>query len=215
MEVCSIYELFLRATRDYFSHGYFYYLFIPIYKDKTEEQFKKIDRNLEKSYDVTFCRTKRYRRKKKGLANCMVLRYKKNVLIMATEGKQEEVEKREFLDIRKFPLQFAGHEIFICGFRKGGFPKATLRMKGDRIKPIKKILKKIDLHRANKVRDFYRNLSPYPFKIVNLQKFHLLKKTNKRRRRAGLRRIQWSEVQPNWIYGKRREWKLKQLQNQK
>ena len=200
MEVFSIYEFFLRMTRDYFSHGYFYYYLVPKRQNFDEKRLRKIETKLYQFYKVTSCRTRRHRRKKQGLANCVVLRYKQEILILATEGEHENLERELFSDIRTTPLRFAGHEAYIQGFRKGGLPDASIRMKPSRIKRIKKILKAIELHRKSKVIAFYQSLSPYPFDGVNLQKFNLLKKTNRRRGRGGLGKIRWTEIRPEWMY---------------
>ena len=203
MEVHSIYEFFLRMTRDYFSHGYFYYYLVPKRQHFDEERLQKIENRLYEVYKVTGCRTKRHRRKKQGLANCVVLRYKQELLILATEGEHENLKRGLFKDIRISPLRFAGHEVYIQGLRKGGLPDATIRMKESRVRKIKKILKGMELHRRSKVIAFYQSLSPYPFDGVNLQKFNLLKKTNQRRRKGGLSKIHWAEIKPKWMYEKK------------
>lgn len=200
MKVLSIYEFFLRMTRDYFSHGYCYYYLVPKKQHFDEQRLQRIEVKLYQFYKVTSCRTKRYRRKKQGLANCMVLRYKQEILILATEGEHENLEKKLFSDIRTTPLRFAGHEVYIQGFRENGLPDATVRITWPRINKIKKILKIIELHRRSKVIAFYQSLSPYPFDGVNLQKLNLLKKTNRRRRKGGLGRIDWTEIKPEWMY---------------
>ena len=200
MEVFSIYEFFLRMTRDYFSHRYFYYYLVPKKQHFDEKRLRKIETKLYQFYKVTACRTRRHRRKKQGLANCVVLRYKQEILILATEGEHENLERHLFNDIRTTPLRFAGHEVYIQGFRKGGFPDATVRITWPRFNKIKKILRIIELHRRSKVIDFYQSLSPYPFDGVNLQKLNLLKRTNRRRKRGGLGRIHWTEIKPRWMY---------------
>ena len=202
MEVFSIYEFFLRMTRDYFSHGYFYYYLVPKKQHFDEKRLQKIETKLYQFYKVTSCRTRRHRRKKQGLANCVVLRYKQEILILATEGEHENLERQLFSDIRTTPLRFAAHEVYIQGFRENGLPDATVRMTWPRVNKIKKILKVIELHRRSKVIAFYQSLSPYPFDGVNLQKLNLLKRTNRRRRRGGLGRIRWTEIKPKWMYEK-------------
>lgn len=203
MEVNSIFELFLRATKDYFSHGYFYYFFTTPKKDFDKKKLRRTEVKLYKTYQVTSCRTKRHRRKKKGLANCVVLRYKQKFLILATEGEHENLEKQHFSDIRTKPLQFACHEMFIWRTRKGGLPDASVRITKARMKAIRKILQRIELHKEDKVRAFYQKLSPYTFDGINEQKFKLLKNTNRRRKKAGLSRIGWNEVKPMWMYEKK------------
>ena len=200
MKVESIYEFFLRMTRDYFSHGYFYYYLVPKKQHFDEQRLRKIEIKLYQFYKVTCCRTKRYRRKKQGLANCVVLRYKQEILILATEGEHENLERKLFSDIRTTPLRFAGHEVYIQSFKENGSSDATIRITRSRMKEIKKILKIIELHRRTKVIAFYQSLSPYPFDGVNLQKLNLLKRTNRRRRRGGLGRIDWTEIRPQWMY---------------
>lgn len=202
MKVDSIFELFLRATRDYFSHGYFYYYFVSTKKNLDEKRLRKAEIKLYKTYQVTFCRTRRHRRKKKGLANCVVLRYKQKFLILATEGEHENLERHHFSDIRTTPLRFAGHEMFIWRTRTGGLPDASVRMIKSRLKAIRGILQRIELHNESKVRAFYQRISPYPFDGINEQKFKLLKNTNRRRGKAGLTKIGWQEVKPMWMYEK-------------
>lgn len=195
MQSKTLFNFLKRLSKDYFSHGYYWYYQVNIPENKNSEE---IEKKLINFYKITSHSQIRQRRKEKGKANCNVVIFRNIAVIVATEGEHENLNRELFTDIREESLTILGNEIFIIRHRKGGQLKASVRIPKHRLKLIKKRLGGIALHNEERVRGYLKNLSNYTFEGIQAQKLALLKKINKRRKKAGLRRIEWEDVKPFW-----------------
>lgn len=180
-EAHSTGEFLRKVAIDYVRFGYVRYLIITVPQTKDLE---RVDRNIIKAYHITYHRTTRATRKKNGEAVVAYVRFGHRFVLLATEGRHEEVEKREFKDCRVTPIHLSGYTI---GF-KG--EKVNVQMSFKRYRALRKLLNRIALHNENKLTDFFGRISPYAFPGIIRQELKLLKMVNVKRKRAGLRKIQ-------------------------
>lgn len=175
--------VFLRKIAiDYVRYGYVRYItrVIPHYKDP-----EPIDLKIIEHYDITWNHVKRKQRKAKGIANVVYIRWGHCWVLLATEGTQPEIEKRDFKDIRNAPLHVCGYSV---GVRKGT-GKVCVMVAPRRFRAIKKAVGNIALHNHAKVEGFIDGIAHVNYPEVLRQKQYLTKLTNRRRKIAGLSKL--------------------------
>ena len=180
-EAESLGQFLRKVAIDYLRYGYTRYALRTIPEGKN---LAKIDAKLMFIYQVAISRPQRARRRTKGLANVVYLRFGNRFILMADEGLHPQFDKLCFLDFRFKPLVFDGYSI---GFR-GGKPCVSICAK--RFRSTRKNLLKIALHNQSKVEHYFDNVSPFSFPGIIRQKRKLLSDINKRRKAAGLRKVQ-------------------------
>lgn len=174
--------MFLRKVAiDYLRHGYTKYALRTIPEGKNLE---RVDWKIIKSYDVTFCRSTRARRRRKGLANVIYLRYGDRFILMASRGSHEVFDKIHSFDFAQTPLFFDGYTI---GVKRN---KPCVMIQPRRFHDIRKQILAICLHNQGKVEQGFRTISPFKFPEIIRQKRKLLGEINERRHTAGLKRIE-------------------------
>lgn len=181
-------SLFLAKIALYVRYGYTRYAIrqIPEGKDLIATDFK-----IVRAYEITFSRPKRSKRKKQGLANVMYLRYKNTFILLATEGEHETFNNIDSIDLKQHPIIFSGYTVFIKNH------KPCVQISKRRFKVVKKITIEMTLHNHGKVTRWLRSITPFNrFKGINQQRWKLYKQVNKKRKAAGLTKINWQEVKP-------------------
>jgi hypothetical protein len=176
-EVKTLGHFLRRVAIDYVRHGYFYYALREIPPDKDPQL---VEQKLITFYEVTKCRTRRFRRRQKGLANVQYVRIGFSFMLLATDGYHPTFERVRSYDIRSAPLHFRGYSI---GIERG---KPCVKVCQDEWKRIEYRFSKIGLHRQEEVE---RKLSTLPycqFPGVIRQKDSLVEAINTRRKLAGL-----------------------------
>ena len=176
---------FLVKLNLYLRYGYVRYAVRYIPDDKELEQ---VDTKILKAYSVTFHRTTRANRRKKGLGNVVYIRYKQMFILLADEGKHESFDRIKWLTFRTQPLHFQGYSVGI----KANKPNIIVEPK--RWKAIKKKAFAIALHDHEKVVRHFQQISPFTFAGITNQKWKLFLVVNKKRKRAGLPNIRWEEA---------------------
>ena len=176
---------FLVKLNLYLRYGYVRYAVRHIPDHKELEQ---VDTKILKAYEVTFHRTTRANRRKKGLGNVIYIRYKRMFILLADEGKHEAFDRIRWLTFSTHPLHFQGYSIGI----KAGKPNIIVEPK--RWKAIKKKALAIALHDRKIVVRHFQQISPFTFAGITNQKWKLFLLVNKKRKRAGLAKIKWEEA---------------------
>ncbi|MBE9117279.1 hypothetical protein IQ249_15365 [Lusitaniella coriacea LEGE 07157] len=166
-----------KVAIDYLRFGYVRYALREIPDTKDPEM---VDAKLLNCYDITTCATRRARRRHKGFANVVFVRYQRSFVLLATLGTHRLFDPLASYDFRTVPLHFHDYSI---GVRRG-VPCVRVRQTVWRdvegrfaqlaLKPKEVIERKI-------------NALPYArFPGVLRQKFALVCEINQRRKRAGL-----------------------------
>ena len=180
-EVKSPGQFIRRIAIDYVRFGYVRYILrqIPVTKDPT-----LVDRKLVDLYEVTQCRTKRLRRRNKGLANVVYTRFSHSFVLLASgEGIHPMFDKLRSFDIRTTPLHFCDYSI---GITQG---KPCVKVGCHAWKKVESRFGKIGLHQREKVEEKLNRLPYYNFPGIVRQKTELVTVINQRRKRAGLSRV--------------------------
>lgn len=176
-EAHTLGEMLRKVAIDYVRYGYYRYLIIEIPRKKDP---KVVDDTIIKTYQITYNYRSRALRKQAGKAVVVYVRFGHRFILLATEGKHEEVEKRNFLDCRQKPIHLSGYTVGV----KGGKPNVQMSLK--RYRALRKLLSKIALHNEKKLTDFFLRISPFKFPGIIRQQQKLLKMVNFKRKKAGL-----------------------------
>ncbi len=176
---------FLFKLNHYMRYGYVHYYIreIPGHKDLSE-----VDRKLLLTYDVTNNRMLRAKRKREGIRNLVYIRFGQTFILLATEGKSPAFDRLKFLNFTDSPLYFSHYSI---GIKQN---KPYIQIEPLRYKQLKKVAEKIALHQHDKVEKFLLKVSPFSFKGVSDQRWKLYKLVNLKRKKAGLARIKWGNL---------------------
>ena len=166
-----------KVAIDYVRYGYFRYLIVEIPRKKDP---KLVDDTIIKTYGVTYNYRSRALKKKAGGAVVVYVRFGHRFILLATDGRDAEVEKRAFLDCRITPIQLSGYTVSVKD------KKPNVQMSFKRYRGLRKLLSKIALHNEGKLTDFFRRISPFKFPGILRQQQKLLKMVNVRRKKAGL-----------------------------
>ena len=184
---------FLSKVAFYLRYGYFRYAVreIPAGKD-----LARIDEKILGDYEVTYRRIVRARRKKKGLANVVYIRFGQTFILMATSGEHTAFNSIVSRDFREVPFHFSGYSIGI----KNNKPHIIIEPK--RFERIHRRAHKIALHNLGRITAYLHSMSPFRFAGVNEQRWKLFRQINRRRKVAQLPRITWEELK---TFPKKRE----------
>ncbi|MDJ0591895.1 MAG: hypothetical protein QNJ72_18190 [Pleurocapsa sp. MO_226.B13] len=176
---------FLSKVVLYMRYGYVHYAVreIPATKDIVE-----VDQKILAAYSITFHRTTRAIRRKKGLANVMYIRFQYTFILLATYGIHEAFDNIVSFDFHATPLHFRGYSL---GIKQG---KPRLIIAPTRYRAIRSQLQEIALHNQSKVTAYFQRISPFRFAGINQQKWKLFLEVNRRRKQAGSVRIEWDEA---------------------
>lgn len=170
-------HLVRKVAIDYLRFGYWRYkqLEIPQEKDPCLVDDKLID-----FYDITTCGMKRLRRRQKGLANVVFVRFRHSFILLATEGEHPAFNQLKSYDLRFVPLHFCGYSVGAVNHK----PCICIcRLEWEKIKYR---FGKIGLHNRGDVERKLNALPYYNFPGVRKQKIQLVNQVNRRRKKAGL-----------------------------
>lgn len=186
---------FLRKVAiDYVRYGYVFYALNTIPERKSsEEELRRIDEKILRTFHITCHRTTRARRRAKGLANAAYVRYRRWFIVLWTEGAHEDdqFERSSPKNIRTIPFHFCG---YLVSLRSGSVQVAMTKRRTERLRAI---AEKIALHRESKVTAFFLGIShSIHFPGVVRQKLKLLRLINSKRKAARLPRISWTIPHP-------------------
>lgn len=179
-EVDSLGVFIRKIAFDYLRHGYKKYALrtIPPGKD-----LETIDQKIIQNYQVSFCRSTRFRRAKKGLGNVIYLRYGNRFVLTASDGLNEAFERIHYLNFHDQPLLIDGYTI---GVKRN---KPCVMIQPRRWATIRNNVLAVALHNQAKVESLLRTISPFSFPEIVRQKRKLLDEVNRKRHRAGLPRV--------------------------
>lgn len=134
---------FLRKVAyDYARYGYHHYALREIPQGKDLEA---VDQKLLSIYQITYCRTTRARRRKNGLSNVALVRYKRWFLLLGTDGRHETFSRVVTRDFRIAPLHFGGYSV---GLKN---QEPSVMITPNRMTRIREIALKIALHNDQKL----------------------------------------------------------------
>lgn len=162
----------------YLARGYYYYVQgkVPVGKDP-----RAVDEKLIAKYGVTASKGARFRRKALGYANVQYIRYKRDFVLVATEGYHESLhlEASNLRDARLMPIRIFGYAI---SYRNG---RVSVRIEKRLYLQIKARMTELAVHRK---RDWIENalssLRFEPYAPVRSQLHCILRAVNKRRAKA-------------------------------
>ena len=182
----------------YVARGYIFYVtgLIPSDKDPLA-----VDRKVLAKFNVDISKWSRYRRKKRAgpngqpLANTQYIRHQRFFVLLCTSGhhrffqehqsvtrlKKDWSRKRQYEDVRKTPLVYAGYSI---GHRNG---HVTIRMSQKAYTELKRHFERLALTKGSETLE--REFSRAPFEAyggVTRQMFCIFRATNRLRKRSGL-----------------------------
>lgn len=166
----------------------FCYVRYAVRKIPLTKNVNLVDKKIITTYGVTFHRTTRANRRKKGLANVVYIRFHQTFILLATSGTHEAFDRIISRNFYTTPLHFRGYSL---GLKQG---KPHLIITPKRYKAIRKELQNIALHNQSKVTAYFQRISPFRFAGINQQKWKLFLEVNQRRKVAGLAQIEWSEA---------------------
>jgi len=176
--------LLRKVVYDYARYGYTEYALREIPKGV---DVAAVHEKLIREYRVTYCRMTRAMRKGEGMANVVLITYKRWFLLLGTPGRHETFSRIVRRNLSTWPLHFMGYSVGM----KGNISYVIVAPR--RWRRIEEIEKEIALHNTEKVYDFFHRflerVSVFRFPGVIKQKKRLLGEVNESRRRAGLLKI--------------------------
>lgn len=173
----NIGEFIRRIAIDYVRYGYVRYVIREIPEGKNT---LVIDNKLRAHYKITSCRTTRMRRRQKQQAVVQYVRYGRQFVLLATEGKHDEFERLKYYDCRIAPIQVRSYSIGL----KNGVVRVCVRYEvwAETLRHFERIA----LHDLDNVEKKINALPYCHFPGVIRQKQQLVSLINQKRSRAGL-----------------------------
>jgi hypothetical protein len=101
-----------RIVFDYVRHGYTRAALFEIPERKAGD-VARIDRKLREDYRITDCRTTRMRQRRAGIASLVHLRFRRWVLLLATDGVHPQEGRVMWHDLREKPLTIFGYTVAV------------------------------------------------------------------------------------------------------
>lgn len=104
--LCQKWQGFIQQIINNVTKGYYFYHY-HVLPEKRHGKLPEIDQKIISRFNAAKSKDKRYHHKKSGLANYFYLRYDGKIIIMRSSGVEpcEELQRHEFFDIRKVPLE--------------------------------------------------------------------------------------------------------------
>lgn len=177
-EVNTLGDFLRRIAFDYARFGYTRFTLREVPKDK---DLAIVDRKIRCAYNLTACRTKRMRMKRRGEARVQYLRFRHSFVLLATQGTHAEFERLRSYDMRNAPLHFRGYSI---GFRG---PIVSVQVAQKVWARVEWQIGTLTFEKTSVLEEAIATLPYYHFPDVICQKQRLLNQINKRRKQAGLR----------------------------
>ncbi|MHC1767493.1 MAG: hypothetical protein AB9869_24970 [Verrucomicrobiia bacterium] len=170
----------------YVGHGYWFYVTgrVPDSKDPAS-----VDRKIIRQYGINVSKWARCRRKKTGQARVQYLRFGRFFVILATHGEHPffTAEGDQIRDIRREPLRFMGYAIGCRQARDSQVWHPSVRIERGRFRDLKARFGAMATKCS--IEELFRELRRVdyePYAPVRDQLRVLLRRTNRRRKAAGL-----------------------------
>jgi len=162
--ICNDWIVYVQQILNNAGHGYVSYCPIVIPTEKKDKAVA-IDAKLNEKYITNISKDVRYRRKKKGLANCIYIRWDIHAVILRSSGEWlNEDPGDRFYSFHHVPYVFpAGNWIYVkVGPAKTG-KKFTAYLNKESYRNIKEVLRENIEHRRLDVLDkYYGRLAGLP-----------------------------------------------------
>ncbi len=107
--LCKSWQGFIQQTISVIGKGYRWYQPIEPTKQMNEQQWLALDQHLMRKFNVNISKDKRYRQKKKGIANYLYLRYENHAIVLKTVGEAlytADEDREVFHNINEKPYFF-------------------------------------------------------------------------------------------------------------
>ncbi|MBB6454397.1 hypothetical protein HNQ94_002879 [Salirhabdus euzebyi] len=126
-------------TNNLLGKGYYYWhcTELPVQK---QDKWLKIDEKLMSKYETNIDKFKRHRRKAKGLANFVYIRWEQYAFIFHTEGTVPDVYDDKFYDIRQEPLFLKVGELTTFVLQISGNGKVNVKLSSDTYQGLKAVI---------------------------------------------------------------------------
>lgn len=186
----------------YVGTGHFFYVTGRI-PDKKEPE--SIDRKLLDRYEIEMPRWQRSRKKQAGIASVHYLRFERFFILMATHGHHrffDEHDESQLQDCRRVGIKFEGYSIRYRFSDHTQKWHTLVRLDPETYKNLKAYLTELSTRRSKEaLEEMFRSVWFQPFRPVREQLLNILREVNRKRKTAGLEKIEWQ----NSIRRKRRK----------
>lgn len=178
-------DLLRRVVFDYLRYGYTRIATIEIPETKaTEEELVRIDRKIETDYRVTYHRPTRIRRREKGEASIVHVRWRRWFVLLATPGRHEQEGRISWHDVKEKPFHLFGYSL---GIGRDGKPTVFIvRRTWERIRRIGGVVALRDTQEVERFAAWIEKVIAFDVPSVVKQKEKLRRAINDQRRAAGL-----------------------------
>ena len=196
---------FLSQLIRYVAAGHYFYITGVIPERKSPG---RVDEKLLMLYDIAKPKWRRARRHRAGIAGIHYLRHKRFFVLIATHGKHRFFADHatQVRDIRRNALKFRGYSIrhtFSATERRW---KVFVRLDRDAYRDLRAYLLQLGLHpdfaSREKMESEFRALPIVPYQPVHRQLLAILKSVNRKRRQAGLPKLDASCIPKNRRIGR-------------
>jgi hypothetical protein len=191
---------FLAQLVRYVAAGHYFYITGVIPERKPVH---RVDQKLLALYDIAQPKWRRARRHRAGAAGIHYLRYGRFFVLIATHGKHRFFvdHARQVRDIRRTALKFRGYSIrhtFSAADRRW---KVFVRLDRETYSDLRAYLLQLGVHPdfrlRDKMEDEFRRLPVVAYQPVHRQLLAILKSVNRKRRLAGLPKLDPSCIPRN------------------
>ncbi len=188
----------------YLRHGYYFFVQGRISEGKDADV---LDRKLLVHYGIAKNRNQRYWRKKHGQANVQYIRFERDWLMLATQGKHDwfHQERANIRDCRRQPIRVLGYSLSVVN---GGYVSHRLKEAPDgpperdskrrvRVQISRAgyrelhatLLENARRRRVDWFAQYFWNIGYEPYAPIRRQLLELIRQVNKSRSAAGLPKI--------------------------
>ena len=178
--------LMRRLVFDYARYGYARVSVFEIPERKVGEG-QRIDEKIMEDYGITYCRTTRMLRRRKGEASIVHLRFQRWVVLLSTDGSHPQEGRVKWQDLREKPLTLWGYSI---RYENG---RPNVRVAERKWKRVREAAHRIALHNEKRVSYFFQvwleQVIGFNHPGVTRQKMKLRNEVNHRRGAAGLPKV--------------------------
>ena len=191
---------FLAQLVSYVAAGHYFYITGVVPERKPVQ---RVDDKLLALYDIAKPKWRRARRHRAGIAGIHYLRHGRFFVLIATHGKHRFFvdHATQVRDIRRTALKFRGYSIrhtFSAADRRW---KVFVRLDRQTYRDLRTYLLQLGVHPdfrpRDKMEDEFRRLPVVPYQPVHRQLLAILRSVNRKRRQAGLSKLDPSCIPKN------------------
>jgi hypothetical protein len=181
-EASSISAVIQYLASNLIRHGYWFYFLGRIPEEKDANH---IDRKLSDRYGANLDKFQRARRKAKGLGNVAYVRFRREFLLVATEGSHHIFEEHAMRDFRRQHLRFHRYQIG-AGRGHDGKYHASVRIDDAAFLTLASYFERLAVHRtAESLREEFNRVEFIPYARVRRQLLKILRLVNEARAASG------------------------------